>query len=134
MLLFKKRFLPAIRAGEKTQTIRLWDVCRMKSGQRSYIPGVGYIHVTSVAPVELAALSDDDARPDGFDTADALRHELASLYAAQLAAGYRAYRVSFRVFSDDEQAAATAERKAAKALGKKSARKPASTGRSTAAR
>ena len=77
MLLFKKKFMAAIRSGEKTQTIRLWKVCRMKSGQRSYIPGAGYIRVLSVEPVELAALTDDDARPDGFASADALRHELA---------------------------------------------------------
>ena len=66
MLLFKKRFLPAIRSGEKTQTIRLWKYCRMRAGQRSYIPGVGYIRVTAVDEVRLEALSDDDARPDGL--------------------------------------------------------------------
>ena len=115
MLLFKKKFMPAIRSGEKTQTIRLWKVCRMKSGQRSYIPGAGYIRVLSVEPVELEQLTDDDARPDGFDSADALRQELATLYAGQLADGQRAYRIRFRVFSDEEQAAAAAERKAKKA-------------------
>ena len=45
MLLFKKKFLPAIRAGEKTQTIRLWKFRHLRSGQRSYIPGVGYIRI-----------------------------------------------------------------------------------------
>lgn len=115
MLLFKKKFMPAIRSGEKTQTIRLWKVCRMKSGQRSYIPGAGYIRVLSVEPVELEQLTDDDARPDGFDSADALRQELAMLYAGQLADGHRAYRIRFELFSSEEQAAAAAERKAEKA-------------------
>ena len=114
MLLFKKKFLPAIRSGEKTQTIRLWNVCRMKAGQRSYIPGAGYIRVESVAPVEIDALTDEDARPDGFATAEALRAELATLYASSLAAGYRAYRICFALLSDEEQAAAVAARKAAK--------------------
>jgi hypothetical protein len=113
VLLFKKKFMPAIRSGEKTQTIRLWKVCRMKSGQRSYIPGAGYIRVVSVEPVELADLTDDDARPDGFDSADALRRELAALYAGQLADGHRAYRVRFELFNSEEQAAAVAARKAA---------------------
>jgi hypothetical protein len=115
VLLFKKKFMAAIRAGEKTQTIRLWKVCRMKSGQRSYIPGAGYIRVMSVEPVELAELTDDDARPDGFASADALREELATLYAGQLADGHRAYRIRFQLFTDEEQAAAAAERKAQKA-------------------
>ena len=62
MLLFKKKFLQAIRSGEKTQTVRLWPFCRMRSGQRSYIPGVGYIRIDAVDEVELAHLTDDDAR------------------------------------------------------------------------
>lgn len=95
MLLFKKKFLPAIRSGEKTQTIRLWKSRRMRVGQRSYIPGVGHILLTAVDEVNLAELTDDDARPDGFPSADALRAELAQLYPEQLAAGYRAYRIRF---------------------------------------
>jgi hypothetical protein len=95
MLLFKKKFLDAIRAGEKTQTIRLWTHRRMRTGQRSYIPGVGYIRLTAVDEVELDQLTDADAKPDGFDSADALRAELGELYAKQLADGYRAFRVVF---------------------------------------
>jgi hypothetical protein len=111
VLLFKKKFLDAIRSGEKTQTIRLWNVCRMKAGQRSYIPGAGYIRVLAVGPVELEALEDADAKPDGFPTADALRTEIAALYAGQLAAGYRAYRIRFELLSPEEQAKAVEERK-----------------------
>ncbi len=118
VLLFKKKFLPAIRSGEKTQTIRLWSARRMKAGQRSYIPGAGYIRVESVEPVDLSALTDEDARPDGFATVDQLRHELATLYADSLAAGHRAYRIRFVVLSSQEQAAAVTARKAAKAAAK----------------
>jgi hypothetical protein len=102
MLLFKKRFLPAIRSGEKTQTIRLWKHRRMRAGQRSYIPGAGYIRVTAVDEVQLDALTDEDARPDGFENADALRSEIARLYPGQLDAGYRAYRVVFRLVPKEE--------------------------------
>jgi hypothetical protein len=97
MLLFKKKFLPAIRCGEKTQTIRLWKWRMMRSGQRSYVPGVGYIAIDGVEPVKLEDLTDADATPDGFPTADALRHELQSIYGDKLAAGYKAFRVVFRV-------------------------------------
>ena len=97
MLLFKKKFLPAIRAGEKTQTIRLWQHRRMRAGQRSYIPGAGHIRLTAVDEVRLDELTDADARPDGFATADELRAELSALYPQQLAAGYRAYRVVFEL-------------------------------------
>ena len=101
MLLFKKKFLPAIRAGEKTQTIRLWKCRRMRAGQRSYIPGVGAIRGTRVEEVELDQLSDADARPDGFASADLLRAEIARLYPQQAAEGYRAYRVVFELAREE---------------------------------
>lgn len=96
MLLFKKKFLDAIRSGEKTQTVRLWKHRRMRAGQRSYIPGAGYIEVETVDEVRLEDLTDEDARRDGFASAALLRSELAELYREQLSAGYRAYRVIFR--------------------------------------
>lgn len=103
MLLFKKKFLPAIRQGEKTQTIRLWKWPRMRCGQQSYIPGAGYIQITAVDEVQLAELTDADARPDGFATADQLREEIAQLYPQQLADGYRAYRIGFALLPPEEQ-------------------------------
>ena len=102
MLLFKKKFLPAIRSGKKTQTIRLWKYRRMKAGQRSYIPGVGYIRITGVDRVNIEHLTDEDARPDGFETADALRAELAALYPKQLAEGHAAYRVVFQLLDEED--------------------------------
>jgi len=102
MLLFKKKFLSAIRSGEKTQTIRLWKYRRMRAGQRSYIPGIGYIRIEAVDEVQLDALTDEDARPDGFKTADLLREEIARLYPQQLADGHQAYRVVFRTMTNDE--------------------------------
>ena len=102
MLLFKKKFLPAIRSREKTQTIRLWKYRMMRDGQRSYIPGAGYVTIERVEEVQLAELTDADAIPDGFLTADALRAELDLLYADKIAQGYRAFRVVFRL--QDESA------------------------------
>jgi hypothetical protein len=95
MLLFKKKFLPAIKSGEKTQTIRLWKFRHMRAGQRSYIPGVGPIQVTAVETVDLDSLTDADAVPDGFSSAADLVHELKTIYGDKLAAGYRAFRIVF---------------------------------------
>ncbi len=103
MLLFKKKFLPAIRRGEKTQTIRLWKHRRLRSGQRSYIPGAGAIRILAIEEVQLQGLTDDDARRDGFDTADALRAEIEQLYPDRLAAGRKAYRISFELLPASEQ-------------------------------
>lgn len=100
MLLFKKKFLPAIRQGEKTQTIRLWKWRMMRAGQRSYIPGAGYIRIDQVEQVRLEDLTDQDAIPDGFATADALRTEINEIYAEKVAAGYQAYRVVFHLLEE----------------------------------
>jgi hypothetical protein len=95
MLLFKKKFLEAIRRGEKTQTIRLWKFRHMRSGQRSYIPGIGPIRITHVEPVKIDALTDADAFPDGFPSATALQSELRTLYGEKLARGHKAFRINF---------------------------------------
>lgn len=96
MLLLKKKFLAAIRSGEKTQTIRLWKFRHMRAGQRSYIPGVGPIQVTAVEPVEIDALTDADAIPDGFPSAEALQHELRTIYGDKLAGGHKTFRIVFQ--------------------------------------
>jgi len=102
MLLFKKKFLPAIKSGEKTQTIRLWKWRMMREGQRSYIPGAGYIQIDRVQQVSIDDLTDADAVPDGFANAQALREELRTIYGQRLAAGHRAFRVVFHLTGESK--------------------------------
>jgi hypothetical protein len=115
VLLFKKKFLDAIRSGKKTQTIRLWNWRKMKPGQRSYIPGAGYIHVDAVDEVALPALTDEDALLDGFPTAASLRMEIEQLYPNQLAAGHQAFRIRFTLLPPEIQRQMQLEKKEAKA-------------------
>lgn len=105
MLLFKKKFLDAIRSGEKTQTVRLWKACRFRTGQLSYVPGVGYIRITDAARIRLEDLTDEDARLDGFPSAASLLDEIRTLYADRLNDGYQAFRLRFVRISDEEAAA-----------------------------
>ena len=109
MLLFKEKFLEQIITGEKTQTIRLWKHRRMKPGQRSYVPGVGYIAITRVERVKLDDLTDDDALLDGFSSADALRVELRTLYDEDTLARWTPYIIRFTVYPPSEQEKITAE-------------------------
>lgn len=97
MLLFKKKFLEAIRSGRKTQTIRLWPRAQFRSGQRSFIPGAGYVWIESIEQVELDELTDEDAVPDGFATADELRAEIAAIYSNPSDRSKRAFRIRFRL-------------------------------------
>jgi hypothetical protein len=97
VLLFKKKFLPAICSGRKTQTIRLWPHRRMRAGQRSYIPGVGYIRVEAVESIRLRELTQDDAVADGFSSVASLRAELRRIYPNPRRTGRSAFRVRFRL-------------------------------------
>jgi hypothetical protein len=113
MLLFKKKFLPAIRSGEKTQTIRLWKFRHMRAGQRSYIPGIGYIRILTVETVDVDALTDADAIPDGFPSAAALQTELRTIYGEKLAQGYQAFRIVFECTPASEKTQSTTRAKVA---------------------
>jgi hypothetical protein len=109
MLLFKKKFLPLIRAGTKTQTVRYWNVLRYRTGQQSYIPGVGYIQIMSIAGVQLSELTAADAQRDGFAHLAELLKELNTLYHTEPTG--QLYRVQFRVLDEVEQQQAIANRK-----------------------
>ena len=58
----------------------------MRTGQRSYTPGIGPIQIELVEAIEIAELPDSDAIPDGFESAAAMRAELESIYGARLEA------------------------------------------------
>ena len=75
----------------------------MRQGQRSYIPGIGYIAITCVEPVELALLTDADAILDGFPSAELLRAELHTLYTPDVIAKMTPYRIRFSVYPPREQ-------------------------------
>ncbi len=82
MLLFKARFLDLIRAGRKTQTIRLWRHPRVKPGQLAYVPGLDRrLRILTVRRLpSLATLTRADARADGFPSRRALLSEIRRLY------------------------------------------------------
>ena len=111
MLLFKKRFLDDIRAGRKTQTIRVWKVRHMRAGQLSYTRGVGYLRIDSVDEIALDELTDADASPDGFSSVQDLREEIQRLYNSDQLNNYRVFRIRFHVLPSDEQRRLKQERK-----------------------
>ena len=57
--------------------------------------GIGTIRITAVEPVDIDALTDADAIPDGFASATALQHELRTIYGEKLALGHKAFRIAF---------------------------------------
>ena len=98
-LFFKKPLQVAIREGRKRTTIRRWPAARpgLRAGQRVFSPGLGWLNIDAVEPVDIESLGDDDARADGFDTSAGLRQVLLELYPDQAADGKAWFRVRFSV-------------------------------------
>ena len=95
MILFKRKFQEAIRSGAKTQTIRFWRQALARPGELHKVPGVGYLRIREVAEVSVEALTEADARADGFESLAALKEELGRLYGGALRDGRRCFRIAF---------------------------------------
>jgi hypothetical protein len=96
LLLFKKCFLEAIRAGQKRSTIRRWRTPRVRAGGRAFSPGLGWVNIENVDVVSLRELNDWDARVDGFASAMQMRRELKKIYPHSKSDGKRWFRVRFK--------------------------------------
>jgi hypothetical protein len=94
-LFFKRHLQEAIRAGTKRTTIRRWARPMMQAGQKAYAPGLGWLEIEAVQPMELDQLSDDEARVDGVGSARELRELLLALYPDHAEDGKRWFLVAF---------------------------------------
>lgn len=94
-LFFKKPLQEAIREGRKRTTIRRWARPLVHAGRQAYAPGVGWLAIESVEPVELEHLSDADAVADGFETRSGLVATLHALYPDRAGDGKRWFKVRF---------------------------------------
>jgi len=94
-LFFKSNFHQAIRDGTKRTTIRRWRRPMVRAGGRAFVPGLGWLQITTVDIIELASLGDEDARTDGFANARDLRMFLTLLYPHSATDGKSWFRVVF---------------------------------------
>jgi hypothetical protein len=94
-LFFKKALQTAIREGRKRTTIRRWDRPRLCVGQEAFAPGLGWLAIDRVEPIELDRLADDDARADGFDSLRDLRLVLLAIYPDHASDGKQWFRIAF---------------------------------------
>jgi hypothetical protein len=74
-VLFRRRFLDGIRAGEVTLAFRRWDRPRARPGGRQRTP-VGELAIDSVVRVPRRAIRAEDARRAGFGSLRELLSEL----------------------------------------------------------
>ena len=95
--MLKKHLVRLVREGKKRQTIRLWARPVVRVGQISYTPGLGRMKITAVDQLaNLSALTEADARADGFESLAALKAEIRKIYGGQSQIGSRAiFRIKF---------------------------------------
>jgi len=63
---FTKRLHAGIMAGEITESVRIWQRPHVKVGGRYGFPAGGQIQVTGLREIELADLTPEMARRQGF--------------------------------------------------------------------
>jgi hypothetical protein len=91
-VLIRRITLDAIAAGTVTAVFRRWDRPRVRPGGTQRTP-VGVLEFTAVEPVDLAALTEQDAHAAGFA-------DLPALLAAQPGDG-QLYRIRLRLAGPD---------------------------------
>src|SRR3954462_16025510 len=85
---FTKRLREGIRRGRIRCSIRIWTQPHVKAGGR-YAMDDGQIVVDSIAPIEMADITDDLARESGFSGVDDL------LQTAKHGKGQNVYLIRF---------------------------------------
>ncbi|MGA2230316.1 MAG: ASCH domain-containing protein [Tepidisphaeraceae bacterium] len=100
-LWFKKQFRQAILCGQKTATLRRWRKRRMTGGSRVHAPGIGWLILESVEPIEWDSLTRADARADGFASLKELAAAVRRIYPDMDDDGKSWFRLTFRLDSQD---------------------------------
>jgi hypothetical protein len=97
-MIFRRETLEAIAGGTVTAAYRRWERPRVRVGTRMRT-AIGLVEITSVDPVDEAALTDADARAAGARDRDAL------LRAPDRRAGQPLWRVGLRFAGADPRVA-----------------------------
>jgi len=97
MLLMKKIFFDAIRAGQKTTTLRFWLRRQVRPDSVHLIPGLGRVQIGKVTSVRQSDLTDTDAQADGFESTTDLKKALTRLYPPSRRKGRKLYQVHFEL-------------------------------------
>ena len=109
MLLMKKRFFEAIRAGQKTTTLRYWTRRMVRQGSVHTVRGLGRVHIDAIDAVDFAKLTDADARADGLANLAELRDALEQMYTPAQRSQRTLYRVAFSLLTETSAPAGTCE-------------------------
>jgi hypothetical protein len=109
MLLFQKRFHAGLLDGSTTLTFRRWAKPLVRAGGRYRCHPIGVLEVVGIDRVQVAAISEGDARRAGFAGRSELVAYLASAKEAPLAPDALVHRVELRYGGDGDRVALALE-------------------------
>jgi hypothetical protein len=98
---FLKAYRASVSAGTKTTTLRRWKRPMLRAGQIVASPGIGRLEIALVRPIEWDALTEADARADGFDSLADLNRAIRRIYPQSDGDGRSWFQVRFRVLEKD---------------------------------
>ena len=105
MLLFQKRFHAGIVDGAVRLTFRLWERPHVKVGGRYRVHPIGVVEVNAVASVELADITEIEAREGGFASRDELLAYMTPVAKKPLTPATPVFRVGFVHGGDGDRVA-----------------------------
>lgn len=99
-LLFRKEFHEPIRSGRKRQTVRFWKRRPVKPGGVLHSPHLGRFRIVDIVEIDPAALTDEEARLDGFESVAELHAKLIELYGSIAPAGRTCFKLTFEFLGE----------------------------------
>ena len=94
---FLKAYRALVSAGKKTTTLRRWKRPMLRAGQIVDSTGIGRLRIAAVDVVQWEALTESDARADGFDSLADLLAAVQRIYPDWNGDGRSWFKVRFRV-------------------------------------
>ena len=77
---FKKEFLEAVIKEEKKQTIRKWDKCFLKEGQKIFINYKYPAIVEKIIRKRFSEIDEEDAKLNGYSSKEELKKSVKEVY------------------------------------------------------
>jgi len=102
MLLFQKRFLAGLVAGQITLTFRQWPSARVAPGRRYRVHPIGVVEVDRVARVRVKDISKQDATSAGFVSRDELMEYLKSAVKPGFGPSTELFRIELHFAGDGD--------------------------------
>jgi hypothetical protein len=103
VLLFQKRFHAGLVSGDVTVSFRRWDKPHVRAGGRYRCHPIGVLEVDRIERIEVAKITDEDAKRSGFESRAELLAYIEAARAEALEPSTPVYRVELHHGGDGDR-------------------------------